>query len=178
MFMGNVRAVFAAGALITGMCAIPASADACGKQLRVTFTEDTPDNFKIEFLDGAGLQLTSVHFDLRPSAGGAYVDTVFGNAAPSASQSVVLRSIEGFADGGQTGTVKFKTFPPKQSFTLEIDLDDSSPVHDYDPSHLTNGELLGAKVEAVLVEANGKTHKLTGKFNARGIAELGNRACV
>ncbi len=156
----------------------PAIAHACGPQVRVTFTEASPDRIRIEFLRGKGLQISSLRLDFKPSAGNAYVDWLYPQNHQNPSKTVIVDKITGFEDGSQAGTIEFKAFPAKQSFTLEIDLDDAAVGGDYDVSHLTDGELKGAIAIAILTDNKNTRRRLTGRFDAKGIATLGSPACV
>ncbi len=157
----------------TTVFALPAKA--CGIVVQVTFEEDTPDNFLIEYVDGDVHQLTALRLDLSRSIGRAYIDTPYPRARPADKGEVNMIAASGFAEGSRLMTFGFENFGPKKTYTLLVDLDDSGG---WDGDHLTDGEIQGTAVSARLTGPDNSTFTINGTFDAKGVAVLGNRACA
>lgn len=151
---------------------------ACGGEVRVTYHEASPDVFVIDYPKGQFGHITSVSIDLSTSRGQAYVDTPYGPAGPTGGSGVEFGALTGFASGSQTGTVTFKSFPPGHRFTMLIDLDDLAVGGDRNQNVLVSNEIEGGKVAVRIRDAGGQVRTLTGEFDAKGVAYVGNRACA
>lgn len=163
---------------LTSLGATSAVAHACESKIRITFSEDSPDAFLVEFKDKVKSQITSLRIDLRASVGRAFVDTAYVQEQPSGPNGVVLDQGLGFVDGSRDWTLTFKRFLPGQTFELLVDLDDAAVFGSGDPDHLTDGELQGAKAQARLIGPDGKSQMISGVFDRNGVATLGQDACV
>ena len=151
---------------------------ACGTVVKVTYVESSPDVFLIEYPDGQDDLLQSVKIDLTTSAAGAYVDTFYGPGRSNADDAVRVDLVQGFAEGGQVGTVTFKAFAAGDRFTLLVDLDDRGLSGEPDPDHLIGNELKGGKVTARLRSQDGASAEMHGVFDEEGVATLGSPACA
>lgn len=173
-----LRSIAYVGLLLASLGAMATGATACEGKVRISFFEDSPDHFLVEFKDRARVQITSLHIDLRSSVGRAFIDTAYGSETPSDANGVVLAGSIGFVDGSREWTLTFKRFLPGQKFTLLVDLDDAAVFDAGDPDHLTDGELEGARAEARLVAPDGKVQTISGLFDKQGVATLGRDACA
>ena len=178
MLKKSLRAMIGAGFAMAGLCAFGAAVQACDSKVRITFFEDSPDFFLVEFKDKARFQIASLSIDLTTSVGRAFVDTAYGREPPRGPNDVILDKGLGFVDGSRKWTLTFKRFLPGQKFRLLVDLDDAAMFGAGDPDHLTDGELLGASAQARLIGADGKAETITGRFNRAGVATLGQEACA
>lgn len=165
-----------AACLISFAPALPAFA--CGGEVRVTYYEASPDLFVIDYPKGQLGHVASVSIDLSSSRGQAYVDTPYGPAGAGVGGGVEFGALTGFASGSQTGTVTFKSFPPGHRFTMLIDLDDLAVGGDRNQNVLVSNEIEGGKVAVHIRDAGGQVRTLTGEFDAKGVAYVGNRACA
>lgn len=163
-------------ALLLGQSVTPAQA--CQRQIRITYAESSPDVFHIQFLKGQGLELRSIAIDLAPSKGKALVDTLYGATKTNDTRGVILRKIDGFAEGERAGALHFANFGPGKRISVLIDLDAETPADGSGGDHLTGADMADAKVRATLRGSGRRALTLTGKFNGRGIADLGGGACV
>ena len=162
--------------LLATVLATPASS--CGPQVRVTYVEDSPDFFRVEFINGKGFELKSVTLDLTSSAGRAYVDTAYGSRPAEKQNGVELDPATRVADGDQRLVLQFKNFRVGGRFNYLVDLDDQSSPNDHDMDHLTGGEMNGATAVARLVRSDGEPEEVAGSFDAAGTALLAPKACV
>ena len=154
------------------------SAQACGPQVLVTYVEDSPDAFRIEFVNGPQFELQQLRLDLSSSQGRAHIDTPYGAAPSREPDSVELVRVDDIAERGQFATLTFRRFFAGRTFRYLIDLDDESPAGDGDFDHLTAGELAGAQASAQLRHADGRIEKISGRFSRENVARLAPRACV
>ena len=160
------------------LCLWHATAQACGPLVRVIYVEDSPDSFRIEFVDGPRFELRELRLDLSSSQGKAHIDTPYGAAPGSGPDSVELVKVEDVVERGTTATLTFRRFIAGRKFRYLIDLDDESPAGGGDFDHLTAGELAGATASARLLHEDGRVEVLSGRFNAENTARLAPRACV
>ncbi|MEM7424997.1 MAG: hypothetical protein AAF441_02810 [Pseudomonadota bacterium] len=151
---------------------------ACGTVVKVTYIEDSPDVFVIEYPDGQDDLLLSVKIDLATSAAGAYVDTLYGPAKSNLGEAVEVGEIRGFAEGDQSGTILFKKFAAGHRLNMLVDLDDRGLSGEPDPDHLTGKEMEGGLVTARFRAPDGEAEEMSGAFDAEGVARLGSRACA
>jgi hypothetical protein len=166
-----------AGLLLMAVAAGRAPAYACGPQVRVTFTEETPDYFVIEFLYGPGRLLEALTLELAETASRAHVDTAYGASDQQKASGVDLAGVDGFGTGSDRGTLRFRSFPPGARFAYLVDLDAAKPAFG-DPNHLAKAEMRGGRASAVIVTAEGRKETITGIFDEEGVALLGPKACV
>lgn len=171
------RLCFAAAAAIA-MCLSASAALGCGVVVRVTYYEASPDFFRIEFLQGEGFVLDKLSVDLRPSRGAVFIDTPYDNSAPAGSRGISVTATTGWTSGSQRFSVRFRNFGAKNKYGLEVDLDDQATGGDRDRDHLNGSEIQGAMAEAELVGPNGTKVTVSGDFNGKGLARLGNQACA
>ena len=158
--------------------ALAGPAYSCGPQLRVTYVEDSPDFFRVEFVAGKGLELKTLTLDLAPSAGRAYVDTAYDSRSTATQNGVALDPTTRVGDGDRRFVLKFRNFRVGGSFNYFVDLDDQSSPNDHDMDHLTGGEMSGATAVARLVRRDGEPEEVAGRFDASGAALLTPKACV
>lgn len=151
--------------------AASAGAEACGVLVRITFTEDLPDSFLIEFLEGEGFDLSGLDLDLTPSAGRAHIDTPYSKAHRTGANGIVLAETLGFTPGSRRMAFKFNNFPVGKTYSLVVDLDGYA-------DQLYSGELYGARAVVHFVGHQGVSLTVQGEFGTDGVAELGNRACA
>ncbi len=161
--------------LVTSASIMPA--DACGPRVRVTFAEASPDYFRIEFVAGPNRQLVSLSLDLATTRARAFVDTAYGPSANASDDVAKLTKAEGFTEGGNSGTLRFQSFPLGARFTYLVDLDVTNSTRG-DPDHVALGEMRGGTSAAVLRTSDGRTETISGTFDDNGIAILGPKACV
>jgi len=164
-------------------------AQACGPRVSVQFIEDSPDKFQIRIRQGPNLSLSEFTIDLKGSAAGALFDNYDGltmqGPQPNAN-GVSIQSVTYRTKGPDTAVVTFQNFMPKRAATFRSDLDDRGLAADIDENHLYDGELEGATATALLIPNNAKTPaeskrapiEITGRFDKKGQAILGPRACV
>ena len=156
--------------------ATPASS--CGPQVRVIYVEDSPDFFRVEFVEGSNFELTTLTLDLVNSAGRAYVDTAYDSRSSARQNGVELDQATRVADGDQRLVLRFRNFRVGASYNYFVDLDDQSSPADGDMDHLTGGEMSGATAVARLVRRDGEPEEVAGRFDATGTALLSPKACV
>ncbi len=173
-----LRSFAFSGFLFVSLSATFAGAHACDSKIRITYSEDSPDAFLVEFKDKERSQIASLRIDLRASVGRAFIDTAYVQDQPSGSKGVILGQGVGFVDGSRDWTLTFKRFLPGQTFRLLVDLDDAAVFGSGDPDHLTDGELQDAKAQARLIGPAGKSQMISGVFDRNGVATLGQDACV
>lgn len=173
-----MRFVCYAIAAALAVCLTSGAASACGVVVRVTYYEASPDFFRIEFLQGEGFVLDRLSVDLRPSRGAVFVDTPYNNSAVAGSRAISVFEATGWAHGSQRFSVRFRNFRTKEKYGLEVDLDDQATGGDRDRDHLNGSEIQGALAEAELVGPNGTKVTVSGDFDGKGLARLGNRACA
>lgn len=154
------------------------TATACGPQVRLTFVEESPDFFRIEFLHGPKLELKTLRIDLTGSIGKAHVDTAYGGAPSPPGSNIELERADDLVEGGQRATLTFARFFQGQTFNYLVDLDDMSAVDGADFDHLTGDEMAGGTASARLIGAGGRSETIAGVFDKDGIALLGPKACV
>lgn len=157
--------------VITTAVCLCSAAEACGLLIRITYTEDTPDWFHVEFLEGDGYELTRIELDLRPALGKPFIDTAYPNSRHSGKEGITLTESSGLAEGSSAMEFAFAHFTHGKKYTLLIDLDGR---HDM----LHRNELHGAKARVTFVDNKGSAIKLEGTFDSDAVAELGNRACA
>lgn len=146
-------------------------ADACGLLLRITYAEDYPDWFHVEFLEGAGFELTGLQLDLTGAAGEPFIDIAYPNSRHSGKDGIVVTDAAGFDTGSRAMAFKFAHFAVGKTYRLLVDLDGRA-------DQLDNGELHGAGVVARFLNVDGTLQKLEGQFDSDGVAELGSHACA
>lgn len=166
--LGLGRLLLAVGC-VTAM--LGSQAQACGLLLRVTYAEDYPDWFFIEFLEGDGYALTGLGIDLGPAVGRPFIDTAYPNSRHSGRDGVVLAETRGLDTGSSAMALKFEQFSAGKSYRLLVDLDGRA-------DQLEHGELFGGNVAARFSRDDGSELKLEARFDGDGVAELGNRACA
>ena len=151
---------------------------ACGPQVRVVFSEDSPDRFLIEFVHGPKRQLKSLSLNLSTSWGRAYVDTNYGQSKAGQAPSPLISSVNGFAEGGDGGTLEFENFPEgaRLAYLVDLDVRISATRDDYD--HVSSEEIEGATASAVIIAPDGRRETIHGRFTGKGEAVLGPKACV
>lgn len=173
--------LFILGSLLISCFGFAGPALACGPEVRIQFAEESPDRFRITFVRGPKLQLVSLNIKLNGSAAGAVFDDYDGLAMqgpqPNAS-GVSIRSIKYRTSGQETVTLTFDGFAERRVVDFRSDLDDTGSAGDPDQNHLVDGELSGATAEATLVSTTGRRIVIGGRFDNRGQALLGERACV
>lgn len=176
--------LFILGLLLVACLGIVSPALACGPEVRIQFAEESPDRFRITFVRGPKLHLVSLRINLSGSAAGAVFDDFddFDGLAMQGPQpnssGVSIRSIKYRASGQETVTLTFDGFAAQRVVDFRSDLDDTGAAGDPDQNHLVDGELSGASAEATLVSATGRRIAISGRFDKRGQARLGERACV
>lgn len=169
------------GCLILGSLGMASPSLACGPEVHIQFSEESPDRFRITFVRGPKLQLVSLQITLNGSAAGAVFDDFDGLAmqGPQPGPSgVTIRSIKYRASGQETVTLTFEGFAEQRVVDFRSDLDDNGGAGDPDQNHLVDGELAGATAEASLVSTSGRRITISGRFGKLGRARLGDRACV
>lgn len=167
--------------IITGWLGFASPALACGPEIMIQFSEESPDRFRVTFVRGHKMQLTSLHINLTGSAAGAIFDDYDGLAmqGPQPGPSGVrIRSINYRTQNQETVTVTFEGFTEKRTVDFLSDLDDSGRAGDPDENHLVDGELTGASARATLIAENGKQIQIEASFDKLSRARLGDRACV
>lgn len=160
--------------LVTGVLLLPmlgTRAEACGLLLRITYAEDYPDWFHIEFLEGDGYTLQALQLNLGTAVGRPLIDTAYPQSRHSEWDGVVITGNTGFVTGSRDMGLGFAQFTSGKKFTLLVDLDGRF-------DQLRHGELFGAEAKAKFVRSDGTSLQLNGRFDADGVAELGNRACA
>ncbi len=163
-----LRTIVAAFLLAPLLCT---GAQACGLLVRVTYAEDFPDWFYVEFLEGDGYHLSGLTLDLGPAVGRPFIDTAYPNSRHSGHDGIVVTESSGFDTGSRVMAFKFAHFVSGKTYRLMVDLDGRL-------DQLENGELYGAAVVARFFRPDGTSEKLEGRFDSDGVAELGSRACV
>lgn len=161
-------------ALLVALCLLSFSgggALACGLFVRITFAEDYPDWFLIEFLEGEGFALVDLELDLTPSVGTAHIDTPYTDTGGAGGDRAVLVEAFGLTGGSQRMVLKFGNFRAGRSFSLLVDLDGFA-------DQLDPGELHGTEATVRFIRPDGGILKLAGRFDSTGVVELGERACA
>lgn len=166
-------------ALVAGAGSGPAAA--CGPEVHIQFSEDSPDRFRITFVQGPKMTLVALRIDLGGSAAGAIFDDYDGlnmQGPQPGPGGVTIRSVDYRTDGRETVALTFDGFTEKRVVDFWSDLDDNGLAGDPDQNHLFDGEMDGATAEATLIAANGKQITIQGRFDNKSAARLGERACV
>ena len=162
--------------------ALPASA--CGPKVRITFAEDSPDWFRIEFLEGPKLSLERLAIRLATSRAGAFFEgdgpemsrhAARNNAKSNGIRFKALRYETGI---DHDAILDFEGFVAGGQYVFHSDLDDLNRAGNRDGDHIYDGELAGATATATLRAANGKQLEINGTFDDKGKVLLGERACV
>lgn len=167
--------------MIAGCLGFASPALACGPEVMIQFSEDSPDRFRVTFVRGHKMKLASLRINLTGSAAGAIFDDYDGLAmqGPQPGPSgVTIRSISYRTQNQETVTVTFDNFFEKRTVDFLSDLDDSGRAGDPDENHLVEGELTGASARATLIAENGRKIQIEGSFDRLSRARLGERACV
>lgn len=146
-------------------------AQACGVLVRITYGEDYPDWFLVEFINGADFELVGLDIDLNGSVGSALIDTPYSQRSEQNANNVVLADTLGFERGSRRMGFKFQNFLASKSYSLSVDLDGVA-------DQLENAELFGATAVAHLKRPDGEPLTLQGKFDKDAVVELGNRTCA
>lgn len=165
------RARMLALAIYLATTAVSAPVQACGVLVRITYGEDFPDWFLVEFLNGADFELVGLDIDLQGSAGNARIDTPYSRSAETNENGVMLADTQGFSMGSRRMAFKFQNFSVSKSYSLSVDLDGFG-------DQLDNAELFGASAVAHLKRPDGELLSLEGNFDKDAVVELGNRACA
>jgi hypothetical protein len=154
---------------------------ACGPEVRIQFSEASPDRFRVEFVRGAKLRLDELRIDLGRSAAGAFFDGNDGleiQGAQPNGHGVSVRSVTYDQPNGVVVVVIFENFLEKRIYDFASDLDDRGLGADPDQNHVYDGELKGATATATLVGDNARRVAIEGSFDEKGHAQLADRACV
>jgi hypothetical protein len=160
---------------------LAAPAIACGPEVIIQFSESSPDRFRVKFVRGPKLRLTSLRINLAGSAAGAIFDDYDGlqmQGPQPGPSGVAIQSIKYRTQGQETVTLTFDGFVEQRTLDFLSDLDDSGRAGDRDENHLVDGELAGAAARATLVAQNGRQIQIEGRFDKLSRARLGERACV
>lgn len=164
----------------TVLCfAMPALA--CGPEVIVRFQEASPDRFQIVFERGPKLELVSLTITLDGSAAGAMFDNfegLRGQGPQPGRGGVAITSVTYRTQTGQSVDIGFEGFVEKRTADFRTDLDDRGRAADLDYNHIADGEIEGAHATAVLKNAGGRVVEINGRFDRKGQALLGERACV
>jgi hypothetical protein len=170
---------FMRGLLVLICMSMPAAA--CGPEVRISFSEASPDQFRITFVRGAKMSIKSVTINLTGSAAGVIFDDQSGldiqGLQPDA-QGVSIRAIKYRTSKEETSILTFYGFLEARTVVFHSDLDDTGQSADPDQNHLADGELEGATATARLVSDQGRKIDIHGRFDKKGKARLGDRACV
>ena len=162
--------------ILLSCLAAGAPAFACGPEVRIQFSEDSPDRFRIAFTRGLKLRLVALTIDLGGSAAGAIFDDHNGLEMQSPSPSGAKMSSIRYA--GTTVRLTFENFLETGTLNFHSDLDDNGLGSDPDQNHLAEGELAGASASATLIDSSGRRIDINGRFDQKNHARLGDRACV
>ena len=171
MSVQSFRLLGAACVMSLLMLIVAGPAEACGLLVRITYEEDFPDRFHVEFVEGADYELTGLELDLRPAVGSPFIDMAYPESRYSRRDGITLTETEGLRGGSRKMGFKFSGFSTGKQLTLLVDLDGRR-------DRLQRGELFDTRAAARFLHPDGTVVHLNGAFNSRDVAELGNRACV
>lgn len=174
-----MRLIISAAILSLAMFSSPAFA--CGPEVHIQFFEESPDRFRIKFVRGPKLRLVTLFIALEGSAAGAIFDDYEGlemQGPQPGPSGVTIRSIKYRSGGGEDVTVTFDGFTEQRFVDFHSDLDDNARAADPDQNHIYDGELEGAMARAFLISDKGRRIEIEGRFDNKGNARLGDRACV
>ena len=160
------------------------SANACGPQVRIDFTEDSPDWFRISFLHGKGLTVNRLTISLATSAAGAFFEgdnlkfaQGFAQRHPRAA-GVSLTGLVYRQHMDAEAILSFTGLTPGRVYDFHSDLDDLERGANRNGDRIYDGELKGGTASALLVSDTGRRILISGTFDDKGSALLGPRACV
>ena len=174
-----MRLIF--GLLLLSCFGLAGPSFACGPEVHIQFSEESPDRFRITFVRGPKLRLVSLQIKLDGSTAGAVFDDYDGltmQGPQPGPSGVTIRSIKYRTDGQETVTLAFDGFTERRVVDFRSDLDDNGGAGDPDQNHLVDGELTGATAEATLVSTTGRRIVIHGRFDKLSRTRLGDRACV
>lgn len=144
------------------------------------FTEGAPrDNFVILNKSPDNIDIKSAELSLKGSKGKLIFDTIDGGRGVEVFQqfrseesSAMLATKPKLEDGADVLSLKFEHFSPKETYRFSLDVDDQLTNSELGQIRVSSSEMNGAKIDFVVVDGEGKKHKVTATFGNDNTASL------
>jgi hypothetical protein len=150
--------------------------------LRVTYTDSSPDLIMIENRSGCDLGPFELTIDLGRSPAGLIFDTTANSPGLAGFAPLTIVSgkeqvldVSAVTDGDDRLLLKLDFLRGGGSVSLAVDIDDTSPASALGQTIVAGSEIAGSEVAARLT-AGGPFH--TGAFGADGVAVVPVESCI
>lgn len=166
-------------ALVVAAAAAPSVAAACDPQLRVAYTDGSPeDRLTIRNVSQTPWALVELIFDLRDAAEPLVFDIGAGGPGYSVFLAPIGRDVVGaptLSEDDRVLTVETRPIGPAESTVLYLDLDDLGATGG---TYVSPDALQGARLRARFRRADGAGAEASGAFGDNAEASLSPPACV